>query len=107
SPSEGIYPNGRSGPRLQKVERVAHPEAFALEVGRVGGSCLEEDPTKTRECILAKATMSCRSQPQRASVASRRRCFGTTPKTRLEAFLSNDSRQKHKRWCVKHKMRQS
>ena len=44
SPSEGIYADCRSGSRLQKVERVAHPEGFAFEIGRVGGSCLEEDP---------------------------------------------------------------
>src|SRR5260370_41026574 len=30
-------------------------------------------------------------------VAFRRYCFGATPKTRLKAFLSNDSRQKHKK----------
>ena len=38
--------NCRSGLRLQKVERVSHPEAFAFEIGRVGRSCLEEDPLK-------------------------------------------------------------
>jgi hypothetical protein len=42
-PSEGIYADCRSGSRLQKVKRVAHPEGFAFEIGRVGGSCLEED----------------------------------------------------------------
>jgi hypothetical protein len=46
SPSEGRYANCRSGPRLQKVEPVSHPKAFAFEIGRVGRSCLEEDPLK-------------------------------------------------------------
>ena len=39
SPSEGRYANCRSGPRLQKVEPVSHPEDFAFETGRVGRSC--------------------------------------------------------------------
>jgi LysR family hca operon transcriptional activator len=46
SSSEGRYAICRSGPRLQKVEPVSHPEAFAFEIGRVGRSCLEEDPLK-------------------------------------------------------------
>jgi hypothetical protein len=28
--------------RLQRVERVSHPEAFVFEIGRGGSSCLEE-----------------------------------------------------------------
>jgi len=46
SPSEGRYANCRSGPRLQKVEPVSHPKAFAFEIGRFGRSCLEQDPLK-------------------------------------------------------------
>ena len=48
SPSEGRHADCRSGPRLQKVERVSHPEAFAFEIGRVGRSCLEEGPLNPR-----------------------------------------------------------
>jgi hypothetical protein len=36
----------RSSPRLQKVEPVSDPQAFAFEIGQVGRSRLEEDPTK-------------------------------------------------------------
>jgi len=42
SPSEGNCANCRSGPWLQKVEPVSHPEAFPFEIGRVGSSCAEE-----------------------------------------------------------------
>jgi hypothetical protein len=38
-------------------------------------------------------------------VAFRRYCFGATPKTRLKAFLSNDSRQKHKKLARQKKKR--
>jgi hypothetical protein len=31
-------------PRLQKVEQISHPKAFAFKIGRVGRSCFEEDP---------------------------------------------------------------
>ena len=44
SPSQGKYADCRSGPRLQKVEQISHPEAFAFEIGRVGRSCFEKDP---------------------------------------------------------------
>ena len=40
-PSEGRCANCRSCPRLQKVEPVSHPQAFAFEIGRVGRSCVE------------------------------------------------------------------
>jgi LysR family hca operon transcriptional activator len=43
---EGRYAYRRSGPRLQKIEPVSHPKAFAFEIGRVGRSSLEEDPLK-------------------------------------------------------------
>jgi len=46
SPSEGRRTDCRAGPRVQKVELVSRPKASALEIGRVGRSCLEEDPTK-------------------------------------------------------------
>src|SRR4029077_4712270 len=42
SPSEGLYADCPSGSRRQKVERVAHPEGFAFEIGRIASSCLEE-----------------------------------------------------------------
>jgi DNA-binding transcriptional LysR family regulator len=42
SSSQGRHADCRAGPRLQKVERVSHPKAFAFEIGRVGRSCLEE-----------------------------------------------------------------
>ena len=29
---------------LQRIEPVSHSEPFAFEIGRVGRSCLEEDP---------------------------------------------------------------
>ncbi len=32
--SQGRYADCRSGPRLQRVEPVSHPEAFALEIGQ-------------------------------------------------------------------------
>jgi hypothetical protein len=38
-------------------------------------------------------------------LAFRRYCFGATPKTRLKAFLSNDSRQKHKKLARQKKKR--
>jgi hypothetical protein len=41
-PSEGRYADYRSGPRLQKVEPVSHPEAFAFEIGRVRRSCVKQ-----------------------------------------------------------------
>ena len=41
SSSQGRYANCRSGPRLQKVEPVSHPKAFAFEIGRVGRSCVK------------------------------------------------------------------
>src|SRR6202030_1610983 len=44
--SQGRHADCRAGPRLQKVERVPHPKAFAFEIGRVGRSCLEEDALK-------------------------------------------------------------
>ncbi len=44
SPSQGRHADCRAGPRLQKVERVSCPKAFAFEIGRVGRSCLEEGP---------------------------------------------------------------
>ena len=40
-PLKGDVANCRSGPRLQKVQPVSNPEAFAFEIGRVGRSCLE------------------------------------------------------------------
>ena len=46
--SQGRYADCRSGPRLQKVEPVSHPEAFAFEIGRVGRSCLEESALSFR-----------------------------------------------------------
>ena len=46
SSSQRRHADDRAGPRLQKVERVSHPKAFAFEIGRVGGSCLEEGPLK-------------------------------------------------------------
>jgi hypothetical protein len=45
-PSEGRCANCRSSPRLQKVEPVSDPQALAFASGRVGRSCLEEDPIK-------------------------------------------------------------
>jgi hypothetical protein len=45
-PSEGRCANCRSGPRLQKVEPISDPQAFAFESGRVGRSRVEEDPLK-------------------------------------------------------------
>ena len=46
APSQGRYANYRFGPRLQKVEPISHPQAFAFEIGRVGRSCVEEGPLK-------------------------------------------------------------
>jgi hypothetical protein len=45
-PSEGRVTNCRSGPRLQKVEPVSDPQAFAFEIGRVSRSRLEEASIK-------------------------------------------------------------
>jgi len=42
SSSQRRYANCRAGPRLQKVEPVSHPKAFAFEIRRVGRPCLEE-----------------------------------------------------------------
>jgi DNA-binding transcriptional LysR family regulator len=39
-PSEGSRANCRSRPRLQKVEPVSGPQAFAFEIGRVGRPCI-------------------------------------------------------------------
>src|SRR6202011_871514 len=44
--SQGRHADYRAGLRLQKVEQVSHPKAFAFEIGRVGRSCLEEDALK-------------------------------------------------------------
>src|SRR6202043_198800 len=38
--------NCRSGPRLQKVERVSDPQALAFEIRRAGRSCFEEGTLK-------------------------------------------------------------
>ena len=43
SPSEGRCAGRRSGPRLQKVESVSHPEAFAFEIRRVDRWCVKQD----------------------------------------------------------------
>jgi LysR family hca operon transcriptional activator len=40
-PLQGKYADCRSGPRLQKVEQISHPKAFAFEIGRTDRSCLE------------------------------------------------------------------
>ena len=37
-PSKGRRADRRAGPRLQKVEQVSHPKAFAFEIGRVDSS---------------------------------------------------------------------
>ena len=42
SSSQGKYADCRSGPRLQKIEQISHPKAFAFEIGRVGRSCFEK-----------------------------------------------------------------
>ena len=55
SSSEGRCANCRSGPRLQKVEPVSNPQAFAFESGRVGRSCVEEDPIKLVSHIVDMA----------------------------------------------------
>ena len=34
----------RSSPRLQKIEPVSDPQAFAFEIGRTGRSCFKEGP---------------------------------------------------------------
>ena len=59
SSSEGRYANGRFGPRLQKVEPVSHPKAFAFAIGRVGGSRLR----RTRVRFSCTALVRCRCTP--------------------------------------------
>jgi len=59
--SQGRYADCRSGPRLQRVEPVSHPEAFALEIGRVGRSCL------LRKRIKLSHTNECARRPMRDS----------------------------------------
>ncbi len=44
--SRGRPADYRAGLWLQKVEQVDDPKAFALEIGRAGRRCLEEDPIK-------------------------------------------------------------
>jgi DNA-binding transcriptional LysR family regulator len=48
SSSQGRCADCRAGPRLQQVERVSHPKAFAFEIGRVGRSCLEKSCCRWR-----------------------------------------------------------
>jgi LysR family transcriptional regulator, hca operon transcriptional activator len=54
SPSEGRCANCRSGPRLQKVEPVSDPQAFAFKTGRVGRSCVEKTDPITLEMHPSK-----------------------------------------------------
>src|SRR5579863_2053871 len=61
SSSQGRCADYRAGHRLQKVKRLSHPKAFAFEIGRIGRSCLEEDPLKLG-MHFANATMEFLSQ---------------------------------------------
>src|SRR6266853_417441 len=54
--SQGRHADCRACPRVQKVERVSHPKAFAFEIGRVGRSCLEEGTL--RPSYVARSGMS-------------------------------------------------
>jgi hypothetical protein len=47
--------------RLQEVERVSHPQAFAFETGRVGHSCLEEGELKLSYEL--QVSQGCRNLP--------------------------------------------
>src|SRR5580658_8448716 len=50
-----------TGSRLQKVERVARPGGFAFEIGRVGGSRLEEGVVNLLRRPFIQSTVYLRS----------------------------------------------
>src|SRR6202040_2875086 len=43
SSAQGKDADCRSGLRVQKVEQVSYPKAFAFEIGRVGRSCFQKE----------------------------------------------------------------
>src|SRR5260221_10100486 len=70
SPSEGRYANCRSGPRLQKVEPVSDPQAFAFEIGRVGCSGVEEDRIKSASHIVDMAVRRLALRSEDSAISS-------------------------------------